>query len=951
MPASPQRVLGHPQSSPGQSPGTPFCGRVLRRPGLLLAVALAGALAAQELTPASPEFFEKQIRPVLMERCSGCHNSKALRSGLDLTSGEGFHKGADAGPLTDSAKPEDSRILKAISYLERVKMPPTGKLPATQIEAITAWVKAGAKWPGVDEKLLTEAKTRPAEKKFTARQEKHWAFQPRLDPQPPAVKNEPWVKSPIDRFILAKLEEKGMAPAPAASKLTLLRRATFDLTGLPPTQPEIDAFVADSSPAAFERVLDRLLASPRYGERWGRHWLDVARYADSTGADEDHRYPEAWKYRDWVIDAFNRDLPFNRMVMDQVAGDMMPAEGEDAAAGVNRRGLIATGFLAIGPRLIAEQDKKKMFYDFVDEQIATTSRALLGLTIDCARCHDHKFDPIAQKDYYSLASIFASTKSFAKLEGTVSQMWRPPLVPSSVYAAYEEAQKKVSAKRVAIEMIHRQQAAARLESLKDRVADYLLAGAGLPPVTGLNEAIVKKFAAYLKPQSDVRPYLSRWEKAAAQGAAAALTPAAQSYQDEFKQSAAEYSAAVEKWRRAVMKAREDGLPGPDKPDFDSTKHRFFEDLFLEKAGPFYLAEKDREAAYPETTRAELKTLTAELDALKKASPPEPELAIGVTEGSPVEQKLFVRGDCYSEGEAVAKQFPVILAGNAQTPIVKGSGRMELARWLTDPKHPLVSRVFVNRVWQWHFGDGLVRTPSNFGLMGERPTHPELLDWLANDFIANGWSVKKLHKSIMLSAAYQQSSEITREKSEKDAANRLWSRFGRRRLDVEEIRDAMLAIDGTIDLTMGGTLQEGTGTDGENSANRLSVDPQTLKRRTVYIPLRRSNLPTLLNLFDFGDATTSVEARSRTNVAPQALFAMNSPFLNARAGVLAEQSRSKPLPDVVRDGFLKVLNRPAKDAEVASLLNYIAAFPGDSEFAGRRSLFRLLLASNEFIYVD
>jgi mono/diheme cytochrome c family protein/class 3 adenylate cyclase len=912
-----------------------------------LILALLNVVSAQELAPAAPEYFEKFVRPVFAERCAGCHNAKTLRSGLDLTSGTGFHKGADAGPLTDAAKPEESRILKAITYLERVKMPPTGKLPAAQIEAIAAWVKSGAKWPGVDEKALAEVSRASVEKKFTARQEKHWAFQPRLNPQPPAVRNSAWLRQPIDRFILAKLEEKGLSPAPAASKLALLRRATFDLTGLPPTDAEVSAFLGDSSANAFERVLDRLLASPRYGEKWGRHWLDVARYADSTGADEDHRYPEAWKYRDWVIDAFNRDLPFDRMILDQMAGDMMPPEGDDAASGVNRRGLIATGFLAIGPRLIAEQDKKKMFYDFVDEQIATTSRGLLGLTMDCARCHDHKFDPISQKDYYSLASIFASTKSFAKLEGTVSQMWRPPLVPSAEYQAYEAVQKKISAKRQAMDLIHRQQAATRLSRLEDRVADYLLAAAGRPSAAGLDAAIVGKFVAYIKPHADVRPYLSRWEKASAE----TLPQVAASYQDEFKKSSLEYGVAVEKWRRAVMKAREDGLPGPDRPEFDQTKHRFFEDLFLEKSGPFFLPEKERDASYPESVRAELTALSAELDDLKKASPPEPELAIGVTEGEPVSQKLFVRGDCYSEGEAVAKQFPVILAGPSQTPVTRGSGRLELARWLTNPQHPLVARVFVNRVWQWHFGDGLVRTPNNFGLMGERPTHPELLDWLANEFVALGWSIKRLHKTIMLSAAYQQSSQITSDKAEKDAANRLWSRFGRRRLDVEEIRDAMLAIDGSIDLAMGGTLQEGTGTDGENSSKRMSVDPQTLKRRTVYIPLRRSNLPTLLNLFDFGDATTSGEGRSRTNVAPQALFAMNSPFLNARAGVLAEQSRAQSLPDVVREGFLKVLNRPAKETEVSALLAYMQKFPGDSQFDARRSLFRLLLASNEFIYVD
>ncbi len=909
----------------------------------LVAFGLAAALHAQDAS--SPDYFEKFVRPVFAERCQGCHNGKAKRAGLDLTTGEGFVKGADSGPLVDAAKPADSKLLHVISYLERIKMPPTGKLPDAQIAALDAWVKAGAKWPGVDASTVVTEKG--AGKKFSDRQRNYWSFQPRKDVAPPPVKDASWAKDPIDRFILAKLEDKGLSPAKPASKLTLLRRATYDLTGLPPTEAEIDAFLKDDSPNAFEKVIDRLLASPRYGERWGRHWLDVARYADSTGADEDHRYPDAWRYRDYVIQAFNEDLPYNQFIREQIAGDLMPPSGEDAKIGVNRRGLVATGFLAIGPRLIAEQDKKKMFYDYVDEQIATTARGILGLTIDCARCHDHKFDPIAQKDYYSLASIFASTKSWAKIEGTVSQMWRPPLVHKDEYAAWEKHQNRIKAKAREIAFIDQEESAKRLAALEARLADYLLAAAKAAPGAGLDAAVVGRFQEYLKPGGDVRPYLARWEKATP----ATLKDVAASYQAEFAASAAEYAKAVAKWRRDVAKAMEDGLPGPDRPGFDVSHHRFFEDVYLDKKGPFYLDPKEASKTYPAELAARRAALAAEQDALKKSAPPEPELAIGVTEGEPVQQKLFVRGDVYSEGEPVAKQFPVILAGESQQPIAKGSGRLELANWLTDPKHPLVARVMVNRIWQWHFSDGLVRTSSNFGLLGERPSHPELLDWLANEFVAGGWSVKKMHKRIMLSAAYQQSSEITKEKSEKDAANRLLSRYSRRRLDVEEIRDAMLAIDGSMDWTVGGSLQKGIGTDGENSSDRLSVNPETLKRRTVYIPLRRSNLPTLLNLFDFGDATTSGEGRSRTNVAPQALFAMNSPFVNARAGTLAEQSRQIPVPDVVRQAFLRVLNRPAKPEEVATLSGYIAQFPGDSEFAGRRSLYRILLGSNEFFYVD
>jgi mono/diheme cytochrome c family protein len=903
-----------------------------------LAMLVGAAMFAQD-----SDFFEKNVRPVLAERCQGCHNAKAKRAGLDLTSGEGFYAGADSGALVDSSKPEESRILKAISYHERIKMPPTGKLKDPEIANIREWVIAGANWPGADPAKVAEA---AKDRKITDGQRRFWSFQPRKVADPPAVQNSVWVKNPIDAFILAKLETKNLAPAPPAAKLTLLRRVTFDLTGLPPTEKEIADFLADESPAAYEKVVDRLLASPRYGERWGRHWLDVARYADSTGADEDHRYPDAWRYRDYVIAAFNQDLPYDRFVTEQIAGDLLPPEGDDARIGVNRRGLIATGFLAIGPRLIAEQDKKKMFYDYVDEQIATTTRAFLGLTVDCARCHDHKFDPITQKDYTALASIFASTKAWAKLEGTVSQMYRPPLVQKDTYEAWNKHQQKIAAKKRDIELIDREQSRLRLQTLTAKLSDYMVAVRSGAPARELDPEILNRWKEYLNPDGDVRPYLAKWEKASG----ADTRAVAEAYRAEFEKSAADYDEALVKWKKAVEKANADGLPGPDKPNFDVTYHRFFQDVYLDKKGPF-APPVDFEKTFPADVAARRAALVGEKEQLEKTSPPQPDLAIGVEEGDLVTQHLFVRGDVHSEGDIVPKRFPIVLAGEDQPGIASGSGRRELAAWLTDPNHPLVARVMVNRIWQGHFGEGIVRTPSNFGLLGEKPTHPELLDWLAQQFVDGGWRVKRLHKLILLSNTYQQSSQITKEKIETDPSNRLWSRFQRRRLDVEEIRDAMLSIDGTIDLTMGGPLQEGTGTDGENSAKRMSIDPATSKRRTVYIPLRRSNLPSLLNLFDFGDATTTGEGRSRTNVAPQALFAMNSPFINRSASALAEQTMPLPVEDAIRTSYLRVLNRPAAEPEVETLNGYMAAFPDEAEFARRRSLYRILLASNEFFYVD
>ena len=393
---------------------------------------LGQSTSSERVSPEQLEFFEKRIRPIFATRCQGCHNPKVGTAGLDLTSVSGLKKGADSGPVIVPGDTEKSRLLQVVGYEERIKMPPTGKLADDELAQLREWVKIGAPWPS---SVVEEAPAAQSSKKkvYSRGQKDFWSFRPLHQVTPPEVKDKAWVRSPIDRFVLARLESDGQLPAPPADKLALIRRATYDLTGLPATEEEIRVFLSDVSTDAFAKVVDRLLASPRYGEKWGRHWMDVARYADSTGADEDYRYPYAWRYRDYVINAFNRDMPFDRFIREQIAGDLLPAP---AGQEVNTDGIIATGFLALGPKLVAEQDKVKMFYDIVDEQIEVTSKAFLGLSIACARCHDHKFDPISTKDYYSMASIFARTKQLSKLEGTVSSSitlpsYRKPLLNST----------------------------------------------------------------------------------------------------------------------------------------------------------------------------------------------------------------------------------------------------------------------------------------------------------------------------------------------------------------------------------------------------------------------------------------------------------------------------------------------------------------------------------------
>jgi hypothetical protein len=845
----------------------------MRTSAWCLLLAIAPTLRAET----GVEFFETRVRPLLVTKCHSCHSGKSPMAGIDLSSATG-------------AKAVASKLTSAVQYEGRAKMPPAGKLKDAEIAALTRWVELGTPWP---------------ESVAGAEGNRHWSFQPRKVVAPPAVRNRPWVRNEIDQFVLARLEANGITPAPPADSLTLSRRISFALTGLPPSEEAL--------------TVDRLLSSPRYGEHWGRHWMDVARYADSTGADEDHRYPHAWRYRDYVIDSFNRDLPFDQFVREQVAGDLLPAPD----GGVNARGIVATGFLALGPKLIAEQDKQKMFYDIVDEQIEVVGKAFLGLTIACARCHDHKFDPISTKDYYSMASIFASTKQLSKLEGTVSQLYFAPLVDAPSAAAWDAHTKKIEAKQKEIDAVVASEQTRYRKQFAPHLAKYMV---GTAP--DLDPWVVEQWAKYLKPTGERRPHLEEWEQSAPNEREAV----AQRYQQRYE--------ASEKARAAGGKF----LAGDD---------RFFSEV-TGASGPFKMPEKERESLYLEESRSKLAQLRPELDALKKSKPADPPLACAVGEGDPVEQRVFVRGNPEAKGDPVAKRFPIVIAGAHNASVEKGSGRREMAEWLADPRNPLTARVMVNRIWQFHFGEGLVSTPNNFGKLGAAPSHPDLLDWLAQKFIDSGWSVKAMHRLILDSSTYRMSSVPTPQALEKDPENKLISRFAPRRLTVEELRDSLLAIDGSADWTVGGKMMEGEGTDKEFAEARKSLDPDTSKRRLVYLPLRRSNLPSMLNLFDFGDATTSSEGRTQTNVAPQALFMMNSGFVAERAANLASKlltNNSLNDPGRVQRAYLLILSRPAGATMVEGALQYIDGFPNGNRTAAWTSLVRAIMASNDFLYVQ
>jgi hypothetical protein len=926
-------------------------------------------------TAAQLELFEKNARPVFAEKCQGCHNAKLKSGGFDLSSPGAIKEAASMGIFGNAAEPEKSVIIKALSYDSQIKMPPQGKLPAETIAAVREWVAAGAPVPAVTPSAgdsLAGTGVRPVALRgvITDADKNFWAFKPLSEAALPTPKQN-WaggpVVNPIDQFILANLEKTGLKPAPQADKTTLLRRATFDLTGLPPTEKELQDFLADKSPKAFEKVVDRLLASPRYGERWGRHWLDVMRYADSTGSDEDHRYPHAWRYRDYVVQAFNDDMPYDQFVREQLAGDILSA---DPNSGVGYRGIVATGFLALGKKALAQKDLPLKRYDVVDDQIDVTAKAFLGLTVTCARCHDHKFDPIATKDYYQLAAIFASTLSYAGGE-TGDPIQTPLAAPGEFeafkkqWSAYNAIEKKVAGiidfdkdarkyrdlgeRKIAISMQAAYRVYAKGEDLAAVAAD-----------TKLDEKQLARWVEYLKDSK--RPELAKWRQAtdANQDSAAhgnAPRDVAAEYQEEFRRSAYQYDQDLSWWKEAQGSFPNAGKIAGPRPRMSAEKDPFFVAVWQD-GGPLYQSRDEQMASLSPEKAKQAATLIAQAAEMEKALPTkEIPMACAVKEGQTMDQKVFVRGDYHNLGDPVERTVPAILRLSAPAPEVKTkSGRLELADWIVDPRNPLPSRVMANRIWQGHFGDGIVRTPDNYGRLGDRPSNPELLDYLAKTFMESGWSIKKMNRMIMLSRTYQMSAAYDEATKAKDPENRMVSHFPRQRLSIEEIRDAYLAMGGDLDLTMGGTLDPGVGTDGETSAGRISMNPEKTNRRSIYLPLRRSNLPTLYTLFDFGDATTPEGHRSPTTVATQALFVMNSPLVireakNVADAVLKQEKQDKRR---VEEIYLRVLDRRPDANEIDRGLTYMTSFRRkwnqiDEETAWT-SLTHVLMASNEFIFV-
>ncbi len=896
--------------------------------GLLAAAALAAPQPFR--ADAGEDFFERRIRPLLAEQCAQCHNGQLLSAGIDMRRPETLLGTAVI------AGDESSPLIRAVRYESAVKMPPTGRLPQEKIRLLVDWVRMGAPWPGhgtaggEDDGLSEE----------TVHSD-HWAFQPLRDPEPPDIGSSRWPRNGIDRFVLARLRSAGLEPAPAAAPLTLLRRARYGLTGLPPLPDEVERFGEPGAPTGFGQLVDALLATPQYGERWARHWLDVARFADSTGVDEDHPFGNSWRYRDYVVQAFSEDLPFDRFIREQVAGDLLPpAAGEP----VNARGIVATGFLAVGPMALAQRDPVQKRYDVVDEQIDTLTKAFLGLTVACARCHDHKFDPILTSDYYALAGIFASTRTFEDWRKNGSRYLKQPLVEAAEYEAYSQHASKVDRLQRVVRMA-RQAAVMRylLNGPGTRIAEMMLAAAQPERPFGPDAKTVAWLRTYLTPRPVPRPHLAVWREIGADRA-----PAAEQYQSELLEVLEGRAAAIASWVRRASAAL-DASDGADLPELpvELPTSPLFRDL-AEEGGPL---SADFEDARPLLARPDLAVaddLEARLARLRERAPAEPPMANSVAEGDVVRQRIFRRGQHRSPLAAVERRFPLVLAGNGQPEIREGSGRRELADWIVSKSNPLTARVIVNRVWQWHFGEGIVRTPNNFGTRGEEPTHPLLLDWLASRFVESGWSIKALQRLILESATYRMGSGLSDLAHRLDPDNALLSRFPRRRMSIEELRDSYLHVSARLDSAVGGDTDLGSGNLPEFERNNRRIDPDEHRRRTLYLPLMRNKLPALLRLFDFGDATTSAGTRSSTNVAPQALYLLNSGFAAVSAAGVAGRLAG-PSRDRAEMAYRLILGRPPSREETSRAERYVRLRGGGAQ--GWSSLCKLLLASNEFHHIE
>jgi len=912
---------------------------------LLMATLPLHADDAPKLTAAQTDFFETKVRPVLVENCYKCHSAGAekIKGGLTLDTRDGWMKGGDTGPVIIPGKPDESLLVKAIRYTDRdLAMPPSDKkLPDNLIADLVEWVRMGAPDPRTE---ATSAKAMYAADMEKARQ--HWAYRPVVKPSVPEIQDpKSEIKNPIDAFILAKLVAQGLSPSPKADKVTLLRRATFDLHGLPPGEKEVNDFLDDASPDAFEKVIDRLLASPRYGERWGRHWLDLAKYAETKGRSDngrDMRYLWAWTYRDWVIRSLNEDLPYDQFLLRQLAADKLNLP--------DSREMAAMGFLTLGNRFGNNQN------DIIDDRIDLIGKATMGLTLACARCHDHKFDPVPTKDYYSLHGVFASTREPSegpplievkqtpsyrdflnqlatregalaafqdKVERDIAADWRGKIGEYLVALNdWNKGQKDVSFDRfMQKRTLQPGRARAWNDYLKNRVNRHhaiwtpWAAFAALPEAEFATKGreLAAKFAANADKAKPLNEHVAKLFTTAPSN----LAQVAARYEQLLTRVAKDWDSQMASYEARVKSATTSGTTPPEKPKgFPDKDLEDVREIVATSKGPINLTEQTVRNFIQNDNqlRDQQNALIRAVNDVKANHPGSPARAHVLYDTDKAKDSfVMVKGNPGNKGSIVPRQPPEIIAGSARQPFKDGSGRLEFAQIIASKDNPLTARVMANRVWQHHFGEGFVLTPDDFGVRSEPPSHLELLDYLASRFMEDGWSLKKLHKLMMLSATYQQSSDDNARFAQIDPGNKLFWQMNRRRLDFETMRDTILHIGGRLELEpMGGP------------GVMLDAEPYPA-RRSVYAYIDRTRLPSMFQAFDFVNPDLTTGKRNETVVPQQALFMMNSPLVVEQARNLTLRSDFKAQTkgeDRIRLLYKLVYQRDPSEIETKLALDYI-----------------------------
>ena len=954
-------------------------------PALLATIAALPAIHAQPSAASTSDFFETKIRPVLANNCYSCHaSSSQSQGGLRVDSQEAMLRGGGRGAAVVPGDPDKSWLIRAVRQIDpALKMPMGGKLSDAEVEDLVSWVKSGAVWPGgaAAAPVVVAVKENKAGDKYviSAERKNFWSLIPLTDPQPPAVKDAKWTKTAIDKFVLARLEKDGMKPVRAASRHDLIRRATLDLTGLPPTPEEIAAFEKDTAPDAFPKVVDRLLASPHYGERWGRIWLDVARYGEDDYRSLNpnprgyHPYPNAYIYRDWVIQAINDDMPYDQFVKAQIAGDLLDEK-------TRYKTLPATGFLGLGPWYYDNGAVEVTRADERHDRVDVVTRGFLGLTVACARCHDHKYDPIPQTDYYSLAGVFLNTAYH-----------RYPLAPKSVVDQQTKIEEEVEKKQKALQELQTNLATQLAESLAFQTANYLQ---GAYEVAGqkreaetvvesrkLDYEILERWIAYMAKTTDKYHYKESWQALMKKavpatagggggrsgggggggGGRGGRGGAGGGGNQEVKKLAEEFQANVVK----VMLARRDlneeneviaakALEGTKKKKRANEPNEFItNDDFCPNCGlrlknmpeeennlwtevfQRELRDSDDPAAMMAAggrggkpgvllfrgwglesrtggqAQAQMAAIKADIDEWRKKLDPGYPFLHGVEDAKqPVNLPLALRGNPNNLGPEVPRHFLSMLSKDEPQPFKDGSGRLELAEDIV--KQPVAMRVIVNRIWKGHFGTGIVDSPSNFGMTGERPTNPALLEYLASEFAKNGMSMKKLHRQIMLSSVYQLSTEMDQANFAKDSGNRLYWRADHKRMDAEQVRDSVLMVAGNLDNSLGGPSED--------------LSPG-YTRRTVYGKVSRYKLDEYLQLFDFPTPNISAEKRFVTTVPLQRLFLMNSDFIQVESEELAKRVALEPdNRSRIHKVYMLAYGREPNEEEVKLGLDYLHSEP-------------------------